>query len=1116
MNNVDLPQSWGITVMEKPEASPWLGLLGGLFVFLSLAFSPQVLAQEEDDAIDEAAPEEIIVTGSRLKRDTYSSIAPLQVISGQISREIGSIDPAGILQDSTVSAGNQIDITYQGFVLDNGPGSSTINLRGLGASRTLVLINSRRAAPVGVEGAPFAPDLNIIPSTLVQSYEILLDGASSVYGSDALAGVANIILRKDFDGLEIEAYSTIPEYSNGVENTISAAWGMNGDRGFFGVAVDYADAEAVDRNDRPWSAGCESYREITTDGEIRTEFIGYQNDYNMNTSPCQIGFGARRIFDNDLSFGSFGSLYYTPNETNTGVPNFSEATLFDVALDSNGDGIPDVDFTDYFVTNDSGVQHLFPERERISFMAYGEYTFAGDMNITPYFEALYNKRKTFAQSRPGGALAVEPVNIPGTNPYNPCNPNGLDGVDCQGAFNNVITDPAYILAFQRRYESTCADFGFTFAQCTPPLFGIFPIPETGARAIEAQVSVNGDRDKVWSEVDQLRIVGGVKGDLPFLTFGSLDNWGFDVAVVYSDGTGTSLRQGIREDLLRYSVDTSRVDATGSVVCGDATGGPCVPVNMFAPSLYQDLTRNDFATQAERDFLFDDRTFDTTYTQSYITAILTGDLFSMPAGDVAIALGYEYRNDEIDSIPNDVARDGLLIGFFKDLGAVGEKDTEEWFAEVEVPLLANRPAFKELTVNVSTRHTDDEFYGGAWTYSGKLAWRPIDSLLLRGTVGTSYRAPNLRENFLQGQSGFRNLFDPCVTPDGALVPDIGGGFVYDPNLDTRSQVVLDNCVLDGVDPTDLGISASGNSFPIYSVEVLTGVGQQDLREEKSDSWTAGFSWDQPFFEAFNLTLGATYYEVEIRDEIIELFSQFSINVCYDDPELNSPFCNNITRNLAGGGLIFGVDEAFLNRDVLTSRGIDFNLAIDWPTQMFGRAVDFSADFNFNRKLEFSTLFVDIETGDTSADSNVGEFGFPEWEGQGILRVDISDFRLTWSTRYLAPVNQDPDRRERFDFGNWNEFGDLTNFTCLGEAAGDVDCRPVGEADSYFRHDISFYYYGDMWTFGVGIRNLTNEAPPLVDDRAVPASAFNVPLGAGYDMNGRQYFFNVAVLFDDLTL
>ena len=80
---------------------------------------------------------------------------------------------------------------------------------------------------------------------------------------------------------------------------------------------------------------------------------------------------------------------------------------------------------------------------------------------------------------------------------------------------------------------------------------------------------------------------------------------------------------------------------------------------------------------------------------------------------------------------------------------------------------------------------------------------------------------------------------------------------------------------------------------------------------------------------------------------------------------------------------------------------------------------------------------------------------------------------------------------------------------------MDCRPVGEAENYFRHDMSFYYYGDMWTFGVGIRNLTDEAPPLIDDRAVPASAFNVPLGAGYDMNGRTYFLNVALRLDDLT-
>lgn len=106
------------------------------------------------------------MTGSRLKRDTYSSIAPLQVISGQVSREVGLIDAADILQESTAASGQQIDLTFQGFVLDNGPGSSTIKLRGLGSGRTLVLINGRRLAPAGVEGAPAAADLNLIPASL--------------------------------------------------------------------------------------------------------------------------------------------------------------------------------------------------------------------------------------------------------------------------------------------------------------------------------------------------------------------------------------------------------------------------------------------------------------------------------------------------------------------------------------------------------------------------------------------------------------------------------------------------------------------------------------------------------------------------------------------------------------------------------------------------------------------------------------------------------------------------------------------------------------------------------------------------------------------------------------
>ena len=1076
------------------------------------AASAQEAAEEDQDRVsadgrvaDEEEQEEIVVTGSRIRRDTYTSLAPLQVITGQLSREIGSIDPSDILQDSTTAAGQQIDITFQGFVLDNGPGSSTIDLRGLGAERTLVLINGRRAAPVGVEGAPFAVDLNIIPASLVSQYEILTDGASSVYGSDALAGVANIILRKDFDGLEIEAYSQIPEYSNGTEHTLSAAWGVNGDRGFIGIAADYSQADPVARDDRPWSAGCESYYEQTTQGEIRTEMIQYQALYGMKSSPCIIGFGARRIFEFN---GLFGSLYWSDAPTNTGVPNLSEGVMFEVPVDLNDDGAPDIDFTDYFLTSELGATHLIPDQERISVMSYGEYTLPGEMNITPYYEALYNKREVYALSL--GASLFE--DVPATNPFNPCNPNGVNGVDCGEAYNFVLTHPSYVEDFGFFYESLCAQFGFSRPQCTPGLFGLL-LPGTGAvgaLSVQPQVSIRGDRDFFRTEIDQIRLVGGVKGDLPMLSFGAFDNWGFDVAVVHSDSNGESLRSGVSEERLLYSLNTSVLNpATGEVTCGTPDGGPCVPVNLFAPSLYAGLAQNELATQAERDFLFVDRTFDTEYTQSYITGLLTGDLFDLPAGQVSAAFGYEYRHDEINSIPNEVARDGLLWGYFRDLGAIGEKDTEEYFAEVEVPVVANMQMAKELTVNLSTRHTDDEFFGGAWTYSAKLAWRPVESLLLRGTVGTSYRAPNLRENFLDGQSGFRNLTDPCVTPEDTLEPSPGGGIVYNPNLDERSQTIIDNCFAAGVDPTNLGIIANGATTPVYSVEVLTGVGQADLDTESSESWTAGFSWDQPFFTAFDLSIGATYYEVDIRDEIIELFSQFSIDDCYGDPQGDSTFCQYITRDLSGDGLIIGVDEAFLNRDSKSTRGVDINVALDWPTEMLGRAVDLSADLTLNRKLEFEDIFIDNFSGVTDIDNNLKNFGYPEWEGQGIFRADVGDFRMTWATRYLSSVRIDPDLRDALPYGN---VFDGAGLTCLGAASGDVDCRPVGEADRYFRHDLSFYFYGDVWTVGVGARNVLNEPPPLVDNRAV-FSGWNVPFGVGYDINGREYFVNVAARFDN---
>jgi len=1079
-------------------------------VVVSLAFiglvAPVASAQEEDESSATAAQErdtdieEVVVTGSRLKRDTFSSIAPLQVITTQGGREIGSIDASTILQESTSAAGTQFDLTINGFVTENGPGSSTIDLRGLGASRTLILINGRRAAPAGVEGAPVSPDLNLVPSTLVQQYEILLDGASSVYGSDAIAGVTNIIMRKDFDGFELEGFATIPEEDNGTASTISAAWGMVTDRGFFGIGAEYSESERVTFDDRPWTEGCDKNWEIDDNGDIRHDLLDYNFNYGMDVTPCKIAFG-RRAWDN---YNGFGSIYYTPGTSNVGIPNLSEATAWEFPLDQNQDGVPDVDFTHYNRNGELGHGDMFPELERTNIMAYGEYTFAGESNITAYFEANWNERSVYV-STPGSLIFQE---VPADNPFNPCNPDGIDGVSCLHAYDDLMLDPLFEAQFAAWYGNTPWEYaeygGLTWIFNDWPGVNDPSLRVPTATPLDAWVSVTGDRDFVDSSVDQSRFVVGFNGDLPSVTWGSLDNWSFDVALVHSDSNGESRRAGVNEVNLLHSLNTSVYDpVSGQVTCGDGTDG-CVPVNLFAPELYAGLVENSFASQAEADYLFINRDFDTQYKQTMLSAIATGDLFSMPAGDVAGAVGIEVRNDEIDSIPNEAARDGLLWGYFADRGAVGEKTTKEFFAEIELPLFAGNPGMEELTTNFSARYTKDEFYSGAWTYSAKLAYRPVDSLLIRGTVGTSYRAPNLRENFMLGQTGFRALFDPCVVPELALT--ING---YDPTLDDREQHVLDNCIRQGVDPTTLGQISSNQSSPAYSVEVA-GAGRQNLNEEKSDSWTAGFAFEQPWAESFDLTIGATYYEIEINDEIIRLHSQYSINDCYGDLEGDSEFCSNLQREDLGGGafgLMFFADEAFINQDAKKTRGIDWNLSIDWPTQVFGRALDVGMDVVANRKLEFTEIFINpLDPSIVDEEEYTGEFGFPEWTAHSAIRFDMGKWRLTWSTRYIDGVEQDP-----LGIDAPGNVPDGTADTCLGPDYGDVNCRDVGFAKHYFRHDASLYFRGDVWTFGAGIRNLQGTAPPQVDSLQVSYVYNNTPMGRGYDINGRTYFVNVAAAF-----
>ena len=1076
-------------------------------------------------------PGAIVVTGSRIQRnDTYNSISPLQVLETETLQDTGQFDTAAILQQSESAAGIQIDATFQGFVLNNGPGSQTLDLRGLGADRTLLLVNGRRLAPAGVEGAPSNPSINLIPSSLVARYDLLLDGASSVYGSDAVAGVGNIVLRKDFDGLELFASGDLNEQGAGNDYRISAAWGKYGSNWNFGIGFEYQKRDEIKIGDRDFLAGCNTHYEVTDSGEIRT--LGISDDANTRAlsggtigeipTDCTIDAAVRRIQPNSPLF--FSSIYYdetvyptTGQAGNTGIPFFTDAfDAFGDPVDRNGDGLLDVNFAEVTRNGTDLSPSFVSPQDTYNVMAYGEYSFGGDYNITPYFEANYSRAEVTARSSQPQLFPYVPAN----NPFNPCN---IANNDC-GDDNNTF-DGLYTFA------------GGAFARPTGRSYVVRPI-----------VGVDGDRNVVETVQEQYRGVFGIRGDLPFINFGPGNDWTFDISGVYSRSEGTSSRAGIREDRLALALglDPSVTSATRFATPPVLSSGPCgttgfrnpdnlqpdvvegcVPVNLFAPSLYQTAV-GDFATQAERDYLFDTRDFDTTYEQTIISAYLQGSVFELPGGTAKMVIGGEYRNDSLASIPDAVASEGLFFGFFADQGATGSKEIWEAFGEIDLPLMSGETLVEDLRVNLSGRVTEDEFYGTNGTYSLKFGWRPIEQLLVKFSYGTSFRSPNLRELFLAGQSGFGGITDPCAVPAAAYAPLAGG---YQASADTRDASVLDNCRREGRDPTRVGTDGA-NTVTVPSVEITSG-GSFELDPETSTSITTGFAFEESF-GPIDFGFNFNYYDINVKGAIAEPTGQFIVNQCYlrDDGQ-RSNFCDFIQYDTdpASRQLITDVFAGFVNINEEAVRGIDLNATFGADVAAFGKDIRLGLNLRANHLIQRDSVFL-TDTGEPTVDSDAGEFGFPSWTGRAIFSAQVDNVTFTWQTRYIGETEQQEDGIDPLSdaFGRGPD-GQPTGFignTCLGNGSGSNDpvtgefipdgivagdgvfCRDIGYADEYFVSNASLRFDFDSFDIRVGVSNIFDKKPPLIDTNEVLGIS-NTPIGNGYDLNGREYFASIGVKF-----
>lgn len=1011
-------------------------MLTGLFAAeTALAQAQPVETLDDLDAAELSAEEDlIVVTGSRLRRDSFSSISPVQTIDAQLSRDLGAFDAADIVRQASQVSGTQLDgsinsgsptAAVEGVPV-NGPGAATIALRGLGSERTLLMINGRRLAPSGVRGAPVSPDLNLIPSTIIERVEILTDGASSIYGADAVAGVANLILRNDFEGLETTMNLSLPEAGGGETYQLGLLAGASSDKGRVTFAAEWFDRNVILAGDRPEFNDCLRDIEVTQSGDIVSACIDARPD-------------------NAVFIGSQGFVFRTPGSTDIGVPGFS-----------TGGALPtEFRLTDeYTLQDEERATQLFEELERVNLFATGEYELDFFSRDNLYFEASY------AQRRSEGKFTSEQIfpGVPGMIPMEDANGNLLVNPDGSlQLFDNPLN----------------------------------PFPEDALPVIST-AALPQRRD---TELSNFRFVIGMEGDL---AIGGLaeKNWVYDVNYSHDRSFGTVIQPILNENAIRESLDTLRIDSSGNLTCGlDRTAlsfgfltpQDCVVVDFFSDTLFNIGTggEKNFRTAEEVDFLTANAINTTEIEQNVFQGVITGDLFELPAGTVGLVLGAEHRQQRIASRGELSRKAGLGASEVPDQegDTIGSTSLTELFAETEIPVVDG------LVANFSGRYTSEENFGDEFTYSIKGSWDVTDFFRLRSTYGTTFRAPNLREQFLAGQAGtIGGGNDPCIVPTVA-----NNGGVYDPTQDPRTQVVLDNCVQSGADPTALGLQAT------TGIPTTTG-GSSGLVAETSESFTAGFVFSQPWSDDYDFDLSVTYFNIDVSDTVEESSAVDILARCFnDEPNLASAFCSRITRNLGNPATatIANVDASFINVGTITAEGLDINARFLTDLDRFWDGADLSLNFTGTYNIAQEEQI----DPDSPIDDNIGEIANPEFAFLTTGIVTRNNWAGRWRTRYIGKAQQDDSDA----FGVRTNNRDACGALGITEACRDVDF--VGDA---WYHDASLTYNADDWSITAGVNNVFDRKAPLIDQGEGP-SRLNIVTSSGYDLYGRRFFLNARKRF-----
>ncbi|MFL6657688.1 MAG: TonB-dependent receptor domain-containing protein [Massilia sp.] len=967
-----------MTLEKRLSRAVRLICLGGLSMG-----SQAVIAQ----TAAEPPVQQVTVTGSRLASPNAESPSPLQTVTAADIAASGVTNLQELLLKNPTLGTPTISRTNSNFQTSSA-GVATVDLRNLGTSRTLVLVNGRRFV-AGVPGES-AVDLNAIPTDFVERVELLTGGASATYGSDAVAGVVNIILKKNLNGIIADASVGESRHNDDTKRKLALTFGTSSADGNSNIMghLGYSRQGAVMSRDRDISAVDQFSTGVGVTGEGA--------DLLQVTRPFLSSFAPQGRF-----------FYDTGNYTYDAAGN-------PVPWSTNGDATsPARGF------NRSEFRTIAVPTERYLLATTGNLALNEQHNV--FFEGNYASTRVTTRLEPF-ALGAENI-YPATGGQVPAE-SLVNGV--------VVRNPLVPQYLYDRISDTDGD-GLRDYYFTRRL------SEVGTRGSAA------DRDT-------FRVATGLKG--------TVMNWNYEVYVAYGSTKEAQSSEG-QVNVLNFRNALEAIpDATGTPICRDpnAVAQGCVPINIFGFNTI---------SPAALKYVTAPGSLQTRTTQRLFGASVNAEPFTLPAGPMGVAAGFEWRKEFASSVPDALTQAGLNAGNATP-PTQGDFHVRELFVEARIPLLKDQPFARNLSFLGAFRAGDYSTVGRTNSWNAGFEWAPIRDVKLRATRAVSTRAPNINELYSPPSQDFpTGINDPCVGVTAATTGAVAEACRAAPGVNAN-------------------IAANG-SFTLNQADIqgISGYnrGNPNLGPEKGKSTTVGIVVTPRALPVLNrMTFTADYFKIDIDDAIVSTPRQFALQSCYGGG--NPAFCSFVTRRPTAvgansAGSISFLDTAVSNSGGTGTKGVDMTLT--WadrlgPGRLTARGSYTHVITGFN-----------IPLPGAEKDPFAGEIGAAKNKGAVTLGYKWSSFNISSNTTIIGRSSLD------------NTF--LADF--------DLPPNAITFKRKIYNDFQLSYEVRKQWELYFGIDNAFDVKPPAIIS-GLPGNTTGAETDAGtYDAIGRRYYVGLRV-------